>query len=189
MRDGRAKFGKNNRIGFFAGIIHCPTSRTESVSLPCLENGRFGVFPFSLPFPAVVNRVSILVDRAGEGTVLIGIYDASGKKRCEVAVDISRMGPAIGIFPNTVNISEGDYFLTWGSDTKCDAELRGIGVIDQLNLLNASGTALMGSARSQPGRTLPDTLGVITPNSPSSEYRPNSIYGPTYAPILAYFKA
>ena len=82
VRDGTMKFGKKNRVGFFAGSIHCPTSSAGSVSLPSGENGIFGVFPFSLPFAAVVNRVSILVDTGDKGTaVSVGLYDASGSKR------------------------------------------------------------------------------------------------------------
>jgi hypothetical protein len=196
MRDGSVRISKKNRIGFFAGI-HCPTSSAGSVSLPSSENGQFGVFPFTLPFSAVVNRVSILVDTAGKGAVAIGIYDAGGTKRGDVAIDLSRSGLATGIFPDKVDLCEGDYFLAYGTDTVCDAQLRGIGVIDQLNLLNASGVPLMGTGRSQPGHTLPVTLGVIIPNAPRPEYGtnpiygiPNSmIYGPAYAPILVYLKA
>jgi hypothetical protein len=138
------------------------------------------------------NRVSILVDKAGKQNAIVGLYDASGRKvpDATVTIDISNVGPAMGIFPSTVNLSEGDYFLAWGTDIGCGAELRSIGAaaIDALNLLNASGAPLMGTAR-WVGSTLPDVLGVITPNSPSSVYTPNSKYGPTYAPILAYLKA
>jgi hypothetical protein len=183
VRDGTMKFGKKNRVGFFAGSIHCPTSSAGAVSLPSGENGIFGVFPFSLPFAAVVNRVSILVDTADKGTATIGIYDASGSKRCDVSIDVSRSGLATGIFPNGVNLNEGDHFLAWRTDKVCNAQLRGIGDIDQLNLLNASGVALMGTGRSQPGGTLPDMLGVIAPNAS------RNLAGPTYAPILAFFKA
>lgn len=188
-RDGTARFGKKNRNGFFAGTIHCPTSNAGAVRLPARESGKFAVFPFSLPFSTVVNRVSILVDTASSGFVLIGVYDASGKKRCEGEIDLSRVGPATGIFPNTINLDEGDYFLAWGTDLYRDAEVRGVGVIDQFNLLNASGTALMGTARWR-GEILPEILDAITPNTrKNQQLRPHSIYEPTYAPILACFKA
>jgi hypothetical protein len=95
---------------------------------------------------------------------------------------------ATGIFPSTVDLSAGDHFLVWATERVCDAELQIIGASGPLNLLNASGVAVMGSGRTQTG-TLPDKLGQIIPNAPSREYIPNSPYGPTYAPILAYFKS
>jgi hypothetical protein len=187
VRDGTMKFGKKNRIGFFAGV-QCPTSSAGSVSLPSGENGIFGVFPFSLPFAAVVNRVSILVDTADKGAVAIGIYDASGSKRSDVSIDVSRPGIAAGMFPNEVNLSEGDYFLAWRTDRVCSAQLRGISVLDQLNLLNASGVTLMGVGRSQPGGALPEMLGVIVSNATSRGWY-GTTYAPIYAPILVYFKS
>jgi hypothetical protein len=174
VRDGTARVGKKNRIGFFAGTIHCPTSRAEAVSLPSIEQGVFGVLGFRLPTDAVINRVSILIEAASKGTLLIALYDASGRKHCETGIDVSQVGPASAIFPTEINLSEGDYFLAWASDEKREAQLRGLGALDQLNLMNASGAPVMGMGKAAPDRTLPETLGRITSNAA--------------APILAYLK-
>jgi hypothetical protein len=53
-----------NRHGFFGGTIHCPTNIAESVTSP--GNG-FAVLAFTLPFSAVVSRVSIMVTDASSG--------------------------------------------------------------------------------------------------------------------------
>ena len=117
VRDGTLRLGKKNRIGFYAGAIHCPAARAESVSLPSLEQGVFGVLAFHLPMAALVNRASVLIDAAARGTLFIGVYDASGRKHCETEIDLSQSGLASGIFDTAVNLSEDDYFLAWATRT------------------------------------------------------------------------
>jgi hypothetical protein len=182
VRDGTPRFGKKNRIGFYAGTIHCPTSNAGSVTVPALDTGVFGVLAFHLPMAALVNRVSVLIEAASKGTLFIALYDASGRKHCETGVDLSQSGPASGIFPTAVNLSEGDYFIAWATRTTCGAQLRCLGVLDQLNLMNASGAPVMGIGRAAPGGALPDTLGRIRTGGPHSSY------GQTFGPILAYLK-
>jgi hypothetical protein len=163
VRDGTLPVTKRNHIGFFAGCIHCPTASAGSVSVPALDRGLFGVLGFPLSSASVVNAVSVQVDTAGKGTLHVGLYDFSGRKRLETTIDLSQPGPASGVLPAEVILGVGDYFLAWGSETTCSAELRALGVSDQFELMNASGATVVGRGTGTRGdQRLPDLLSIIS---------------------------
>jgi hypothetical protein len=178
VRDGTPRLGKKNRNGFFAGPIHySPTTIADPVSAPSLDRGEFGVLGFTLPTPAVVNRVTVQIDAASSGTLLVGLYNVNGSKVVETQIDLNQQGCATGIFASEVNLTEGDYFLAWATRTRWAGRLRGLGFTEQLNLMNASGSPTIGAGRSADRKTLPSTLGEF------------KFSGTDVKPILAYFKA
>jgi len=148
---------------------------TEIVGNDELAPG-FGVFAFTLPFPATVNYVSIFVAGVRRGRrVEVGLFDVSGNKVCSALIDTDHTGVRTGEFADAVNLVPGDYFLGWASDAEIELHSLGEGYTDQLALMNAGGGAVVAGVGQSRDNALPDKLGVLTPGLRS-------------APILAYFK-
>ncbi len=162
-----------NCLGFFTGSINCPENTGCCTLKPY---GTFGVFAFTLPFPATVNYDSIFVAGVRRGRhVEVGLFDVSGNKVCSALIDTDHTGVRTGEFDDAVNLVPGDYFLGWASDAEIEVHSLGEGYADQLALMNAGGGAVVAGVGQSRDNALPDKLGVITPGLPS-------------APILAYFK-
>jgi hypothetical protein len=104
-----------NHVGFFAVTIGYP-ARTGTTGVPAISEQRvFGVRAFTLPFRAVIGCASVIVDSPALGKeVIVGLYDASGKRVCATAIDVSKCGVATGEFPIPVPLNAGDYLLAYG---------------------------------------------------------------------------
>lgn len=172
--------GKNYQ-GFYGGIIHCPTNIGECIP----PIGNFAVFAFTLPFDAVVTRVSILVSKASsENHVMVGLYSASGNKKCAAAIDTGKVGVATGTFDAPVDLSAGDYFMVWGAEREVTIHSLSGDFMNPLEMGNAGGGAIIAGTIHSPDDTLPDELGEIIPYSPSGR-----IGNLLCAPPLVYFKS
>jgi hypothetical protein len=151
-----------NHVGFFGVTISYPPG-TKSISVPSLEQQVFGVCAFTLPFRAVVGCASIIVDSAAQGAdnkLIVGLYDASGKRVCATAVDVCN-GMATGEFETPVNLPAGDYHLAWGvARHSTTLQIRCIDVDrDQIHLVNAGGGAtVFGFGKIRSGDSLPEKL-------------------------------
>lgn len=165
-----------SHVGFFAGPIHAPSTQFASVPADVGGTG-LNLLAFTLPFNAVVNRVSIFVDTpASGGLVYVGLYDMGGNKICDVAINASSGGRATGVFPSTVNLMAGDYFFAWaGNQHGVQVHAIGVNDADQLSLMNA-GNGLAGTAGYISGGALPATFTNFVPSTLS--FTP---------PIMAYF--
>jgi len=167
-----------NYLGFFAGPIHAPAN-VGSCTPP--TGKAFAVYGFTLPFKAVINCVSIYVSAVRPGLghhVIVGLYEANGKKVCSTVLAASKAGISSAEFESAVNLSAGDYFLAWSASNE-EIKVHSIGANyrDQFELANGGeGATVVGTASGLRGNTFPDTLGAFTPS-------------PSVVPILAYFKA
>lgn len=171
-----------NRIGFFGGVIHCPTNIDESIASP---GHGFAVLSFTLPFSAFVSRVSIMVTDGVSSDTRIALYDAvTGQQRCAAAIDTRHAGVATGVFDAPVTLDAGEYLMVWNCPVK--ARVFAGDCMTPFEIANSAGGGVLAGAVYPPGGVLPDVLNVadIVPYSSSSR-----ISAPLCMPILAYFKA
>jgi hypothetical protein len=166
-----------NNIGFFAGTINCPIDN-DSGRLPFIGNGWMGVFGFSLPFPSTITCAAIHVDSAPPGThfVLLALYGGNRRRVAEFRICVDGPGLAVGVLDSPVTLEPGDYFLGWGSSfDHVEVHTFGEKVADLTRLMNAGGGAVIAGVARTAERSLPETLGDITPAR--------------YSTPLVYFKA
>jgi hypothetical protein len=151
-----------NHIGFFGVTIGYP-ARTGTTAVPAISEQRvFGVRAFTLPFRAVIGCASIIVDSPALGKeVIVGLYDASGKRVCATAIDVSKGGVATGEFPIPVPLNAGDYLLAYGVNRFSSTfKVRSIEVeSDQMSVVHAGGGAtVFGFGKIRGGDSLPEKL-------------------------------
>jgi hypothetical protein len=155
-----------NHVGFFGVTISYP-AKTGSTAVPAIDERVFGFCAFTLPFRAIVGCASIIVDGAAQGnenTLLLGLYDADGKKKCATAIDVCN-GLSTGEFESPVPLAAGDYYLAFGvARHSSTLQLRCIDVDrDQIYLVNAGGGAtVLGFGAVNNGSALPDKLELVS---------------------------
>lgn len=177
-----------NYNGFVGGVIYPPTT-TDVCALPSLtastgpfgkKGGAFCVYAFTLPTLVIVSRVSVVVDTPKHGRrVIVGLYDAAGKRRCVVSIDASKCGAATGVFESDVTLDAGELYLAWAETESGGVRLTSIGsTASHLDLANeGEGAVVLGTVVVPDGTvTLPERLGTITPTS-------------SFVPPLTWFKA
>ena len=177
-----------NYNGFVGGVIYPPTT-TDVCALPSLtantgpfgrKAGAFSVYAFTLPTRAIVSRVSVVVDTPKHGRrVIVGLYDAAGKRRCAASIDASKCGAATGVFESDVTLDAGGLYLAWAETESGGVKLTSIGsAASHLDLANeGEGAIVLGTVAVPDGtNTLPERLGTITPTS-------------SFVPPLTWFKA
>jgi hypothetical protein len=175
-----------NYTGFVGGIIHppstvgvCPMPRLEAAGF-IKPSGEFGVHCFTLPFKAVVTRVSVNVETPRMGRqVVVGLYRADGEKLCAATIDVSKPDVATGEFGGEVTLPAGELYLAWSQQSGDGVKLSSIGANQgQWELANAAGGGIVLGTVLVPNRTagLPDKLGSINPTT-------------SFVPPLTWFKA
>jgi len=177
-----------NYCGFAGGTVYPPLA-TDVCALPSLaasagpfgkKVGAFSVYAFTLPTRAIVSRVSVVVDTPKHGRrVIVGLYDAAGKRRCAASIDASKCGAATGVFESDVTLDAGGLYLAWAETESGGVKLTSIGsAASHLDLANeGEGAIVLGTVAVPDGtNTLPERLGTITPTS-------------SFVPPLTWFKA
>jgi len=177
-----------NYNGFVGGTVYPPLA-TDVCALPSLtastgpfgkKTGAFCVYGFTLPTRAIVSRVSVVVDTPKHGRrVIVGLFDAAGKRRCAASIDASKCGAATGVFECDVTLDAGELYMAWAETEAGGVKLTSIGsTASHFDLANeGEGAIVLGTVAVPDGMsTFPDKLGPISPTS-------------SFVPPLTWFKA
>jgi hypothetical protein len=103
--------------GFFGGVVYPPPSNAAADSL-IAGNDTFDSFEFALPFRAIINRVTVVVEDTCaylQGKVVVKLRNLSTGKESTATVDASRTGRRAGEFPEELTLAAGDYKMSWAA--------------------------------------------------------------------------
>jgi hypothetical protein len=103
--------------GFFGGVVYPPPSNAAADSLIAGAD-TFDSFEFALPFRAIINRVTVVVEDTCaylQGKVVVKLRNLSNGKEYAASINASSIGKSTGEFPEELTLAAGDYSMSWAA--------------------------------------------------------------------------